>query len=83
MNKLTLITLCLAALVAVGCQKTDVGQSDAKPPTQADIDAQIKKVDEDPNLPPQAKAMKKAMLQGNGTGQKSMSTPPVNPPAGQ
>lgn len=81
MKKLALVTTCLVSLLLGGCQPNDVGNPNAKAPTQADIEAEIKMIDADTKMPPQAKAMRKAFLQRNGSGQKAMSKPAGNPPA--
>ncbi len=83
MKNLTLIVICLAAFAVVGCQPTDVGQQNPKPLSQDQIAEQIKKIEDDPNISPQEKAMRKGFLERNGSGQKSMSTPQTNAPAGQ
>lgn len=62
---LSLLTLAVAA----GCSQESAGETNYVAPSKADVDKQIAAIDADPNLPPQAKAMKKAMLQKNGTGQ--------------
>ncbi len=83
MKNLTLIVVCLAAFAVVGCQPTDVGNSNVQPLTQEQVAEQIKKLEADPNISPQEKAMRKGMLERNGSGQKSMSTPQPSAPAGQ
>jgi hypothetical protein len=62
-----------SAFLVLGCAE-DQGSGNAhqEAPTKASVDAEIAKIDADPNMPPQAKAMRKAMLQQGGTGQKSM-----------
>ena len=81
MKKISILAICLISLLVVGCQPNDVGNPNAKAPTQADIEAEIKMIDADTKMPPQAKAMRKAMLQRNGTGQKAMSKATTEAPA--
>lgn len=66
------VVLLVVAMGIFGCSGADgVGNANEKPPSQADIDKQIKEIDANPNIPPQAKAIQKGMLQKGGTGQKS------------
>lgn len=73
MKKLSIVSTFLVAFILIGCEPNDVGNPNSQPPTQAEIEAEIKMIDADTKMPPQAKAMRKAMLQRNGTGQKTMS----------
>jgi len=74
MKRYTLILLAGAAFALVGCSEDQgSGNPNQAPPTKASIDEEIAKIDADPNMPAQAKAMRKAMLQRGGTGQKTMS----------
>jgi len=62
-----------AALLTLGCDNTQgSGNPNYTGLTQADIDKQKAEIDANESMPPQAKAMAKAMLDRNGTGQKEM-----------
>lgn len=69
-----LLALAVSGVMIAGCEPQDVGNSNAKPPTQEDIDAEIKRIESDPNMPDQAKAIAINQLKQNGSGQKSMDT---------
>jgi len=57
----------------VGCTNDEgVGNTNEKPPTKEEIQKQLDAIDADPNMPAQAKAMKKSMIERGGTGQKEM-----------
>jgi hypothetical protein len=74
MKRYTLVLLAGAVVALVGCAEDQgSGNPNQAPPTQASIDEEIKKIDADPNMPEQAKAMRKATLLRGGTGQKTMS----------
>jgi hypothetical protein len=61
----------LGLMVLAGCSNTEgVGNTNEKPPTQADIDKQLADIDANDKMPPQAKAMAKANILRNGSGQK-------------
>lgn len=65
--------LVLLAFLAVGCSGGDsAGNGEYKAPTAAETQKKMADIDADPHMPPQAKAIQKAMLQQNGSGQKSM-----------
>jgi hypothetical protein len=69
-----LLALLVTGVTVAGCEPQDVGNANFKPPTQEEIEADIKRIEADPNMPPQAKAMAINQLRQNGSGQKSMDS---------
>jgi hypothetical protein len=69
-----------AALLIVGCvDENGVGNTSEAAPTENMIEAEIKRIEDNPNMPQQAKDMAIASLKRNGTGQKGMgSNQPAN-----
>lgn len=66
--------LFAAAFFAAGCASNEsAGNGVYKAPTKAEIDQQIAAIDANTHMPPQAKAMQKAQLMRNGTGQSSQN----------
>lgn len=69
--------LLAASLFGGGCDSGEgVGNKNEMAPTQDVIEAQIKEIENNPDMPQQAKDMAIANLRRNGTGQRGMSEQP-------
>jgi hypothetical protein len=74
MKAAQLFLAAVTAFVIVGCGQDSVGNTSEPAPTAADIKKRVADIDARTDMPPQAKAMAKAMAERNGTGQKGMGT---------
>lgn len=77
----TLLFGLVILLASAGCGDGSVGNTNQKPPTEAEIEQQIKEIEADPNMPDQAKAIRINMLRQNG-GRQGGSAAPEGPKAG-